>query len=235
MGDAANGQHAALMDGVYRYQRHIYDLTRKYYLLGRDHLIGQLHPPEGGSILEIGCGTGRNLAFAGKCYPHARLFGADISSEMLRSAGEMLSRKGLHQRARIGQADATNFVCENPFDIASFDRVYFSYSLSMMPGWRKALFEAVAVLAPGGELHVVDFGQQESLPNCFGVCLNAWLKRFHVTPRAGLEQALREAANAVGGRLDYRPIYRDYARYGIVRRCDDAMPGLAPPLRIRHP
>ena len=27
------------MDGVYRYQRHVYDLTRKYYLLGRDRLI----------------------------------------------------------------------------------------------------------------------------------------------------------------------------------------------------
>ncbi|RUV53463.1 SAM-dependent methyltransferase, partial [Mesorhizobium sp. M5C.F.Ca.IN.020.14.1.1] len=32
-------RHAELMDGVYRWQRHIYDLTRKYYLLGRDRLI----------------------------------------------------------------------------------------------------------------------------------------------------------------------------------------------------
>ena len=36
--DAPSG-HAALMDGVYRHQRHIYDLTRKFYLLGRDRLI----------------------------------------------------------------------------------------------------------------------------------------------------------------------------------------------------
>ena len=34
--------HKGLMDGVYRYQRHIYDLTRKYYLLGRDGLIADL-------------------------------------------------------------------------------------------------------------------------------------------------------------------------------------------------
>ena len=27
---------AALMDRMYRHQRHIYDLTRKFYLLGRD-------------------------------------------------------------------------------------------------------------------------------------------------------------------------------------------------------
>ena len=35
----ALGNHAALMDSVYRRQRHIYDLTRKYFLFGRDTLI----------------------------------------------------------------------------------------------------------------------------------------------------------------------------------------------------
>ena len=36
--------HAALMDRVYRRQRHIYDATRKFYLLGRDPLIERLAP-----------------------------------------------------------------------------------------------------------------------------------------------------------------------------------------------
>ncbi len=45
-----------LMDGIYRYQRHIYDITRKYYLLGRDALIKELEAPNGGTVLEIGCG-----------------------------------------------------------------------------------------------------------------------------------------------------------------------------------
>ena len=36
MGDAAP---AALMDRLYRRQRHFYDVTRKHYLLGRDRLI----------------------------------------------------------------------------------------------------------------------------------------------------------------------------------------------------
>ncbi|MDH4412604.1 MAG: SAM-dependent methyltransferase, partial [Rhizobium sp.] len=34
--------HADRMDRMYRYQRHIYDLSRKYYLLGRDHMIAGL-------------------------------------------------------------------------------------------------------------------------------------------------------------------------------------------------
>ena len=33
---------AALMDRMYRNQRHIYDLSRKYYLAGRDEAIARL-------------------------------------------------------------------------------------------------------------------------------------------------------------------------------------------------
>jgi S-adenosylmethionine-diacylgycerolhomoserine-N-methlytransferase len=49
------------MDRLYRRQRHFYDLTRKHYLLGRDQLIEGLGPPSGSRVLEIGCGTARNL------------------------------------------------------------------------------------------------------------------------------------------------------------------------------
>ena len=99
--------HAALMDGVYRYQRHVYDVTRKFYLLGRDHLIGKLQPPAGGSVLEIGCGTGRNLAAAAARYPCAQLYGIDISAEMLKSAGRTLARSGAMARTRLALGDAT--------------------------------------------------------------------------------------------------------------------------------
>ncbi|MEI8147162.1 MAG: SAM-dependent methyltransferase, partial [Alphaproteobacteria bacterium] len=45
---------AAEMDAIYRWQRSIYYVTRKYYLLGRDHLITELKPPAWGTILEVG-------------------------------------------------------------------------------------------------------------------------------------------------------------------------------------
>ncbi|MCG7522635.1 hypothetical protein [Ruegeria sp. Ofav3-42] len=35
-------QHAQLMDETYRYQRLINNLTRTYFLLGRDHLIDEM-------------------------------------------------------------------------------------------------------------------------------------------------------------------------------------------------
>ena len=55
--DALTGGHAALMDEVYRRQRFIYDLTRKYYLFGRDKLIRELALAPGERLVEVGCGT----------------------------------------------------------------------------------------------------------------------------------------------------------------------------------
>ncbi len=37
------------------------------------------------------------------------------------------------------------------------DCVYFSYALTMIPDWRRAIDNAIAMLAPGGTLGVVDF------------------------------------------------------------------------------
>ena len=60
---------AALMDHMYRRQRHIYDASRKFYLLGRDEAINRLRPARGGKALEIGCGTGRNLVKLAQSLP----------------------------------------------------------------------------------------------------------------------------------------------------------------------
>ena len=73
------------MNRMYRRQRHIYDGTRRYYLLGRDQLIANLGARAGADVLEIGCGTGRNLVHAARRYPDIRFFGIDISTEMLTS------------------------------------------------------------------------------------------------------------------------------------------------------
>ena len=40
---------------------------------------------------------------------------------------------------------------------------FFSYSLSMIPDWRGAIDRGWAAVAPGGSLHIVDFGQCENL------------------------------------------------------------------------
>src|SRR5262249_36500933 len=95
-----------LMDRMYRHQRHFYDFTRKYYLPGRDRLIDGLSPPNAGRVLEVGCGTARNLVRAARAWPAAQFFGLDISSEMLATARQRVQRNGLSGRIELARADA---------------------------------------------------------------------------------------------------------------------------------
>lgn len=206
--------HAGRMDAIYRTQRHFYDLTRKYYLLGRDELIRALAPPASGTVLEIGCGTGRNLIAAARAWPEARLYGIDISEAMLETARAKVARAGLSERITLAQGDATGFDTVELFGVATFDRVFQSYTLSMIPDWHGAIREGAAKLAPGGELAVVDFGQQERLPRWWRTLLFAWLAKFEVAPRARLPEALREVAASAGLRAEITPHYRGFAWSG---------------------
>ncbi|WFR94052.1 class I SAM-dependent methyltransferase [Rhizobium tumorigenes] len=207
------GGHAGLMDGMYRYQRHIYDVTRKYYLFGRDRTINHLNMPFGGSLLEVGCGTGRNLLYAHRRFPSARLFGLDISQEMLISARASFRRISPMPDFKV--ADATNFTAQE-FGTEGFDRIMISYALSMIPDWKAAIDAAIDALNPGGELHIVDFGQQQRLPGWFRKGLQSWLRSFHVTPRADLQSVLEERCIRLGARLSTEDIGRGYAIRAVI-------------------
>jgi S-adenosylmethionine-diacylgycerolhomoserine-N-methlytransferase len=203
--------HGAMMDRVYRRQRHVYDFSRRYFLLGRDRLIASLKPPTGGHVLEIGCGTARNLIAVARLYPDATCYGIDVSRRMLATARASVARSGLAGRIVLGEGDAADFDPRRLFAREAFDRIFISYSLSMIPPWPQALERAAALLGEEGRLHIVDFGQQERLPRWFRVLLFAWLERFHVAPRADLERVLGEIARRRNAILEFRRLYRGYA------------------------
>ena len=87
----------------------------------------------------------------------------------------------------------------------------------MIPDWNGAIDRALTLLAPGGELHIVDFGGQSRLPSLFRTGLRRWLKIFHVTPRDGLERWLTSAARRNGGMLTVNRMFRDYAQYAVLK------------------
>jgi S-adenosylmethionine-diacylgycerolhomoserine-N-methlytransferase len=209
------------MDRMYRRQRHIYDLTRKFYLLGRDRLIEGLAPAGTDCVLEIGCGTGRNLIRAARRYPHARFFGIDVSSEMLVSACESIARSELSSRVTVQLADATAFDALAVLGRPQFERIFISYSLSMIPEWRSAIAKAVSLLAVGGELHIVDFGGQEGLPDWFRSALRHWLTLFHVTPRDDLELTLTTFARPGCASLIHERPYRGYSQLAVLKKLRD--------------
>ena len=187
--------HAARhMDRMYHRQRIIYDATRAYYLLGRDQMLRDLDAGTGMTVLEIACGTARNLLRAAGMYPNARFYGIDISSQMLTTARASVAKSPHTHRIRLGLADATDFDAKAVLLLEQADRVFISYALSMIPQWERALDEAILNVAPGGSLHIVDFGKMDGMPSPAKRALVAWLAKFDVTPRRDLEAVCQAAA-----------------------------------------
>lgn len=209
---------AARMDRHYRYQRHIYDATRTRYLIGRMPMLRILAPPPGGHVLEVACGTAWNLVKAARLYPDVNLYGIDISSAMLDTAGQSIVRAGLHDRIRLAQGDATLLDTERAFGRGAFDRVFISYALSMIPRWRQALAAAGRVLGPAGELHIVDFGQCERLPRIVKSGIEGFLAHYTVVPRVDLEAELARLAAATERTLHFERWHRGYTSHAVLMR-----------------
>jgi S-adenosylmethionine-diacylgycerolhomoserine-N-methlytransferase len=209
--------HAVLMDKIYRRQRYIYDLTRKYYLFGRDRMIRELALRPGQSAVEVGCGTARNLIQIARRYPGVELFGLDASAEMLRTAAENVAQAGLSARIRLVQGYAEQLSPRLFERTKPFDRVLFPYSLSMIPDWRQALNAGNGALAADGLMVVVDFGDLTGLGPGAASLLRRWLRLFHVEPRVEVLREIEENAGRHGGKSGQIIILP--ARYAFLWTC----------------
>lgn len=217
---ASELDHAALMDRVYKLQRRfgIYDITRKYYLLARDPMIEGLRPPAGGTALEIGCGTGRNIIKAARLYPDVAFHGVDISREMLSASANAVDRAGLRGRVRLAWADAAAFDPTRTFGQPSYDRIFISYAVSMIPQWHAVMREAARHLAPGGELHIADFGDMARLPSPSKSAMYTWLRWYHVTPRPDLFAVAADIAHDIGGTSEAVSLHRGFSWISVIRK-----------------
>jgi S-adenosylmethionine-diacylgycerolhomoserine-N-methlytransferase len=202
---------AVKMDGIYRRQRFIYDATRRYYLLSRDRLIDDLNVPYGGSVLEVGCGTARNLILAGRRYRQAKRYGLDVSEEMLRTARNSAERADMGERITLAAGDATAFNATKLFGAAHFDRVMISYALSIIPSWPDVVKNAASCLAPGGRLLIVDFGDFAQYPALLGRVQYGWLRQFSVKPIEGFEDKIKTLADEIGCCAATEKLYGGYA------------------------
>lgn len=137
------------------YRRHapVYDATRWTFLFGRSRLLKLIaEGPAPANVLEVGCGTARNLVRLADRFPEARFTGVDLSPAMLAQA-----RRRTQKAA--GRFQWVQAAYDRPLGPAApFELLIFSYSLSMMnPGWEAAITAAAADLAPGGRIAAVDF------------------------------------------------------------------------------
>lgn len=207
------------LNRLYRFQRHFYDLTRRFFLFGRNQMLEQMDISDGDRVLEIGCGTGRNLVFLAKRYPQVKFFGLDASDQMLKTAAAKFDAKDMQKTIVLRQGLAEHFDAKKDFALDDFfDVVFFSYTLSMIPDWRAAIDAAIANLKPEGSLYVLDFGDGRGLPGWFYRLLTAWLGLFAVRPPLELLDYLDGLARAEKGLLRCFPVLRHYAFIAEFRR-----------------
>jgi S-adenosylmethionine-diacylgycerolhomoserine-N-methlytransferase len=183
--------HRAFLNKYYRHVRHVYDLTRKFFLFGRDRALAELLASPWTELVEIGSGTGRNLRWLARRRPAAKLTGIDAADEMLQHA----RRVAPTLRFALGYAESCDIVAlhgQRP------QRILFAYSLSMMPQPSAALANAAAALAPDGEIWVVDFADAAQWWSPARRLLQRFLTPFRVYPPAASLYAPYQATVSYG-------------------------------------
>ncbi len=191
------------MRRYYRLQSKIYDATRWTFLFGRNRILKLLPFPDNANIhlLEIGCGTGYNLARLARIFPNAKLTGMDVSGDMIN-----LAKKNTKAYAdRVVLLEKPYMPDETAFT-GKVDVILFSYSLTMInPQWRDLILKAKADLKSGGAIAVVDFHDSR-----FG-----WFKRHmgnnhvrmdsHLLPllQTEFDPLVEEVKSAYGGVWEY--------------------------------
>jgi ubiquinone/menaquinone biosynthesis C-methylase UbiE len=148
--------------------KEVYDRFSKFYdrtfgLLGgrksSEMALEHLSVVEGETVLEIGFGTGHCLRRIAKLVGQAgKVYGIDISPEMIEKTKKRLEKERLANRAELCCGDATCL----PFDESAFDAVFMSFVLEVFdtPEIPRVLAQIKKVLKPGGRLGIVAMSKE---------------------------------------------------------------------------
>ena len=136
-----------MFDGIAeRYDRMNHLLSLGLDRRWRREAVAALGPHDGGTYLDIGCGTGDvALEILGRC-PGASVVGADLSPAMLAVAARKAAAAGKPDRLSLLVADGTAL----PFADGSFAGVATAFCIRNVADRPAALAEMRRVVAPGG-------------------------------------------------------------------------------------
>jgi len=144
------------------------DLIKSFCGVGNPFLLADLAP--GSVLLDVGCGTGFDLVVAsGAVGPEGRVYGTDLTVEMVGRAQAAMSRLGI-KNAEIVPVDSD----ELPFRDRMFDVVISNGVINLSPCKRQLFKEIFRVLKPGGTLQFADIIRDAETPGNTGANLAAW-------------------------------------------------------------
>ena len=123
--------------------------------------------------LDVGCGTGRLLAFLHDAWPGMKWTGLDLSAPYLAEARRLVGRTA---RVKLIEGAAEKL----PFDTASLDVVVSSFLMHELPHDVRlaALAEMARVVKPDGRVVIVDSMQKGDQPSWDGL-LDLFPHYFH--------------------------------------------------------
>lgn len=139
-----------------RYDRiaHYYGFFEWLFLLPagiRERAVNALELKHGDRVLEIGCGSGKNLKILREAVgPEGCVYGVDLSEGML-SRAEALRETQNWRNVTLIRSDAAKYNAPEPLD-----GVIFSLSYSTMPHHKEVLSHAWNQLRPGKSLVIMD-------------------------------------------------------------------------------
>ena len=138
----------------------------------RRKAVNRLALTPGMRVLEIGCGTGRNLAPLVRAVgAQGRVYGVDLSEGMLAKAEKLCARRGW-KNVMLIRSDAAEYGLPE-----QVDAILFSLSYATMPHHRDVLRHAWKQLKPGGRLVIMDAKPPRGLPGKMLLPLGAWVSK----------------------------------------------------------
>ncbi|SRR5713226_784426 len=141
----------------------------------RRRAVDRLGLKRGDCVLEIGCGTGRNLPFLRRAVgSEGHMYGVDISEGMLAKAKQLCMRQRWENVTLI-HGDAAEYT--TPKEV---DAVVFSLSYATMPHHREVLLHAWNQLRPGKNLVIMDAKLPPGIRGKLLLPYGAWIMKLTV-------------------------------------------------------
>lgn len=154
------------IETIYTRSAPTYDWTEKVYrLFGfreelyRKRTIAALNLQAGATVVDLGCGTGKNFEqLLAQISVEGQIIGVDLTAAMLQEAQKKIDKNGWHNVTLV-HADVADYNFP-----AQVDGVLSTFALGFSADYAQVIQRAAAALSPNGQLAIADMRWSDDLP-----------------------------------------------------------------------